>query len=241
MKTRSGFTLVELLTVIAIISILAGMLYPVLATAKEKARTTSCLNNLKQLGFAVVCYSDENNGRFPNPSIRNRQPDWSGSQGTYKWAYPDQGSLYRYVRTIRVYRCPTDGTLPATSITDIPAGLEAKDYPLSYSMNAEFWQNSGTIIASSIARSKEVVMLIHEDRAIINDGEYNWHAAQPDIPASIHNNGTTLIYVDTHATWRNHGDLMQAYSRGLWSINTIPTPPTSNLDPNGNVGGQPGT
>ncbi len=61
MKTRrfNGFTLIELLVVIAIISILAAILFPVFATAREKARQTGCMNNLKQIGLATVQYSND--------------------------------------------------------------------------------------------------------------------------------------------------------------------------------------
>lgn len=93
-----GFTLIELLVVIAIIAILAAILFPVFAKVREKARQTSCLSNLKQIGLGVVQYEQDFDEHTPN----GYNP-YGGGTG---WA----GQIYSYVKSTAVFKCPDDSS-----------------------------------------------------------------------------------------------------------------------------------
>jgi len=96
-KTR-GFTLIELLVVIAIIAILAAILFPVFARAREKARGSSCLSNLRQIGTALMSYAQDFDEHFP------RTYSWSpGYVYRYWWA----DLIQPYIRNYQVFVCPS--------------------------------------------------------------------------------------------------------------------------------------
>jgi len=106
MKTREakGFTLIELLVVIAIISILASMLLPALGKAKEKGVSIYCLNNLHQIGLAMIMYGDDSNELLPLSSAPIGNPNagaWTNPPTPWTYAL----SSY-FGNNTNVLRCP---------------------------------------------------------------------------------------------------------------------------------------
>jgi prepilin-type N-terminal cleavage/methylation domain-containing protein/prepilin-type processing-associated H-X9-DG protein len=95
-KARSGFTLIEILVVLAVIGILAAILFPVFARARENARRASCQSNLKQIGLGIAQYVQDNDERYPRPDYYNgtRYILW----GEY---------LFPYLKSEQILQCPS--------------------------------------------------------------------------------------------------------------------------------------
>jgi prepilin-type N-terminal cleavage/methylation domain-containing protein/prepilin-type processing-associated H-X9-DG protein len=115
---RTGFTLIELLVVIAIIAILAAILFPVFAQAREKARSATCISNLKQISMAMMMYVNDYDEKFPAMSgftgTGNCAHDPGGGRGStrcnndtfvqfFGWALMAQP----YIKNMQVFRCPS--------------------------------------------------------------------------------------------------------------------------------------
>ena len=97
---RSGFTLIELLVVIAIIAILAAILFPVFAKVREKARQTSCASNMKQLGLAIMQYTQDNDEHYPD-GYDGQTTDVTQGKLLY-WP----AAIFPYVKSYGAYQCP---------------------------------------------------------------------------------------------------------------------------------------
>ena len=110
MKKENAFTLIELLVVITIIGILASLLMPALARAKAKAKDTTCLNNLKQLGLAVTMYADDNKGFLPDAEPLPSEPlDPSNPMPRICDVLArGLGVALNGTNTSAVFRCPAD-------------------------------------------------------------------------------------------------------------------------------------
>jgi prepilin-type N-terminal cleavage/methylation domain-containing protein len=123
---KSGFTLIELLVVIAIIAILAAILFPVFAQAREKARQISCASNLKQLGMAVLMYTQDFDETFPVGYASN---------GTTITEWP--GEIASYVKSTAVFDCPDDSVAGKPDVNGW--GLD-----MSYAVNGMVWMGWGS-------------------------------------------------------------------------------------------------
>ncbi|MBQ0105713.1 MAG: DUF1559 domain-containing protein [Armatimonadetes bacterium] len=223
-EIKKGFTLIELLVVIANIAILAAILFPVFAQAREKARSSSCLSNVKQMGTALQLYVDDYDETLPMPYLYFIDHAAAVNDATYKnypvgqftgilddlylgdmRFYTWMDALFPYVKNINMYKCPS---------VKNKAG---------YGYNAQFgnawgskaaWPTNppGTALATINNTSKKVLLADTINMggwtSFYVDPLYMWVTQSncqanigraPDIVARRHNDGSNYCFCDGHA------------------------------------------
>jgi prepilin-type N-terminal cleavage/methylation domain-containing protein/prepilin-type processing-associated H-X9-DG protein len=210
-----GFTLIELLVVIAIIALLAAILFPVFARARENARKTSCLNNVKQMGTAWLAYAQD----FDEVSIPYSGPDPSGANAGgsggrhFNWRF----ILQPYMKSAQIFKCPSSaGNISISyainasaagggrALADIqrpaqtPIFTDARGHT-SDIQSLGFFCPSNSPGEGATGRELNSPSLTNWYNAANNGWNLNQATGAPH--ASRHVEGMNVIFCDGHAKW----------------------------------------
>ena len=221
-KRPTGFTLIELLVVIAIIAILAAILFPVFAQAREKARQTSCMSNLKQIGTGVYMYVQDYDESYPfsDTTLPNTQPSPLNPNATgnfarrvnhYKW----EAWVLPYIKSSQIFFCPS-------RTRDEEAWRVNGEIKNGYAINLGITgsPNGTSFIGGTIAglQTPAETFIIQE---LWNQITYNYNTNGTLYPAALredweaylkpnnavdkksapHSDGFVFAYADGHAKW----------------------------------------
>lgn len=217
MQRKRGFTLIELLVVIAIIAILAAILFPVFAKAREKARQSSCLSNIKQWELAFLQYAQDYDETFPGIrfGFGGAWP-WTVWPGTTGWPAVFEAGVQPYVKNQQLRQCPSESPLDRWYDRN----------GMSYGFNEYMYNfDQGWSTLASITRAPTGVVGVSILAETWASGIYmDWEGAGPAPVDGLnriryggwspwvphHNDGTNMGYADGHAKYMTK-DAMRSY------------------------------
>jgi prepilin-type N-terminal cleavage/methylation domain-containing protein len=201
---RRGFTLIELLVVIAILAILMAILLPVYQSAREMARSRTCLSNLRQIGLAILMYCEDNAGRLPWVSKLAPYYDPTASGAVAPLFQPDRylhDCLADYVADSQIWFCLSVGAgefvRPAGSGTMPPITFEESGTTYSFHCRTapttpQYLQISGMLIDRIVDPSR--ASLVWDSR--------HWGPGPdcPVLPPHRNRRGLNILHADGSAT-----------------------------------------
>jgi prepilin-type N-terminal cleavage/methylation domain-containing protein/prepilin-type processing-associated H-X9-DG protein len=218
---REGFTLIELLVVIAIIAILAAILFPVFAKAREKARQTSCLSNIKQIALGALMYVQDYDESFPGHECGWQSP-WGTCDGVAS-ARPNQcyaGKIEPYTKNIQIFKCPS-GTQWAAP------GRSGNGYGNNLRYIAGRIGSANCVSQARVLSPAETIWFADAVRGYIRAPiccgvttitPLCVNAPTVDGIAWQHNEGANFACVDGHAKWEKQGGRINM-TNYLWDLN----------------------
>lgn len=190
-----GFTLVELLVVIAVIAILAALLLPVLNASKQRAFTSQCISNARQIGVGMIQYADDSKGLLPE------------SGGTILWNQTDPETLnyswmqqiFSYTKNTNVYHCPSDLQGRFSYFNGVRAAfIVANDFASVDTKQVRF--PAAQVMAGDTLWTLAEIADADKDDYSLNcvGGPTN---GTPWVGWQRHHNGQNVLFIDGHATW----------------------------------------